>query len=386
LSIPQTSHRHFSSLARRLGRIFAHAYFHHREAFEQAEAESSLYARFLKLTNQFDLVPPEFLVIPESAIHQDEKSLTEHVEPPRLFSAVAHPTPVLQNESIMADSLGDFDSRPRGLDAVNHVGTDSPRRLGRSRTDTMVFSDGYSVTEDLSRSDEAAPADSSLLAISPTDPDLSPPDEDMEDEDVTDARSDLTIPAPLSPPVEALSLISLEDNSGVTTSSDTGADDAPSYSLPQDDIPAFESVPEPPDQIEIPSEEPALVDEPPISQVAEFPSEEAPSVPLEPSTESTEILPAEEENVEVSNHEDDEHVPHNNQEPESTEESQAASELPAPAPPLEPEPILELNEPPPSEPVAPESESDITDEAADGLSGNEVGTNEDREGEAVVSE
>ena len=47
MSIPPASTRHFSSLARRLGRIFAHAYYHHREAFEQAEAESSLYARFL---------------------------------------------------------------------------------------------------------------------------------------------------------------------------------------------------------------------------------------------------------------------------------------------------------------------------------------------------
>ncbi|KAF8808556.1 Mob1/phocein, partial [Phlegmacium glaucopus] len=64
LQIPVASHRHFSSLARRLGRIFAHAYFHHREAFEQAEAESSLYARFLALTERFDLVPAEFLVIP----------------------------------------------------------------------------------------------------------------------------------------------------------------------------------------------------------------------------------------------------------------------------------------------------------------------------------
>ncbi|KIY45930.1 Mob1/phocein, partial [Fistulina hepatica ATCC 64428] len=70
LQIPATSHRHFSSLARRLGRIFAHAYFHHREAFEQAEAESSLYARFLALVVKFDLVPPEFLAIP-SPRHQD---------------------------------------------------------------------------------------------------------------------------------------------------------------------------------------------------------------------------------------------------------------------------------------------------------------------------
>ncbi|KAF9254820.1 Mob1/phocein, partial [Marasmius fiardii PR-910] len=64
LSIPPTSHRHFSSLARRLGRVFAHAYYHHREVFEQAEAESSLYKRFLRLTERFGLVPREFLVIP----------------------------------------------------------------------------------------------------------------------------------------------------------------------------------------------------------------------------------------------------------------------------------------------------------------------------------
>ncbi|KAF7356587.1 hypothetical protein MVEN_00992500 [Mycena venus] len=68
LQIPPASHRHFTSLARRLGRIFAHAYFHHREEFEQAEAESSLYARFLALTEKFDLVPADFLVIPPRAV------------------------------------------------------------------------------------------------------------------------------------------------------------------------------------------------------------------------------------------------------------------------------------------------------------------------------
>ncbi|KZT43703.1 Mob1/phocein, partial [Sistotremastrum suecicum HHB10207 ss-3] len=64
LSMPETSRRHFVSLARRLGRIFAHAYFSHREAFEQAEAESSLYTRYLALTSKFDLVSPDFLNIP----------------------------------------------------------------------------------------------------------------------------------------------------------------------------------------------------------------------------------------------------------------------------------------------------------------------------------
>ncbi|KAG8999447.1 hypothetical protein FRB93_013186 [Tulasnella sp. JGI-2019a] len=64
LQIPAASTRHFGSLARRLSRIFAHAYHHHREAFEQSEAESSLYARFLLIANKFELVPAEFLFIP----------------------------------------------------------------------------------------------------------------------------------------------------------------------------------------------------------------------------------------------------------------------------------------------------------------------------------
>lgn len=63
IAIPITSTRHFSSLARRLSRIFAHAYFHHRELFEQAEAENALYERFLGLVRHFGLVQAEFLVI-----------------------------------------------------------------------------------------------------------------------------------------------------------------------------------------------------------------------------------------------------------------------------------------------------------------------------------
>ncbi|KAJ1300683.1 hypothetical protein OPQ81_002330 [Rhizoctonia solani] len=79
LSVPQSSYRHFSSLARRLSRIFAHAYYHHRELFSQAEAESSLYARFLALSQQHSLVPAELLVIPsESFEHNSSNDRSHH--------------------------------------------------------------------------------------------------------------------------------------------------------------------------------------------------------------------------------------------------------------------------------------------------------------------
>ncbi|KAI5892081.1 uncharacterized protein SCHCODRAFT_02625253 [Schizophyllum commune H4-8] len=136
LQIPTSSHRHFSALARRLGRIFAHAYFHHREAFEQAEAESSLYARFLALTQKFDLVPAEFLVIPQRVDPETE------VEPPRVLPPRHHEPPAL-----------DMNARAKSPPGLG--GAESPRKFGRNRTDTMVFSEAQSVAEELSRREHA---------------------------------------------------------------------------------------------------------------------------------------------------------------------------------------------------------------------------------------
>lgn len=138
LSVPSTSHRHFTSLCRRLGRIFAHAYFHHREVFEQAEAESSLYARFLALVKYFDLVPLEFLVIPPRM-----EGRSEPVEPPRLMGAALEPrrdaVTVLRPKSPPGPAGGARDG--------------SPRKFGRARTDTMVYSEAFSVAEELAKGD-----------------------------------------------------------------------------------------------------------------------------------------------------------------------------------------------------------------------------------------
>ncbi|KZP23528.1 Mob1/phocein, partial [Athelia psychrophila] len=170
LSVPPSSHRHFSSLARRLGRIFAHAYFHHREAFEQAEAESSLYARFLALTSKFELVPAEFLVIPTPSANAGERGRDTEVQPPRLLGAsVARHTETeteVGEEDPHADAAGELSatewdgkadergkSPPPGLNSSGAArgGEHSPRRYGRSRTDTMVFSEAFNVAEELAK-------------------------------------------------------------------------------------------------------------------------------------------------------------------------------------------------------------------------------------------
>ncbi|CAL1709100.1 unnamed protein product [Somion occarium] len=161
LSIPQASHRHFSSLARRLGRIFAHAYFHHREAFEQAEAESSLYARFLALTSKFDLVPSEFLVIPPrlSSMQDDDSrgrplNLLDSHSYLRGDSSDQNGNrgwDLGDSSSIVNLSIGNED---RGPGPKGIGGGVSPLRKSRNRTGTMVHSDAFNVAEELSKVEE----------------------------------------------------------------------------------------------------------------------------------------------------------------------------------------------------------------------------------------
>ncbi|RXW21573.1 hypothetical protein EST38_g4266 [Candolleomyces aberdarensis] len=191
LQIPPTSHRHFASLARRLGRIFAHAFFHHKEIFMQAEVESSLYRRFLALSEKFELVPPDFLPIPSdafaSAMGGDEDQGRD-VPPPSLHSASLDPShssqmlhtdpePSLSASSSSQHLSVDIDTRsPPGLAAEG-----SPRRMGRNRTDTMVPSEASSIIEELAARAAETPAELSLNSeddLAPSLPTARPPAED----------------------------------------------------------------------------------------------------------------------------------------------------------------------------------------------------------------
>ncbi|KAJ3348400.1 hypothetical protein HDU83_001352 [Entophlyctis luteolus] len=68
VTIPPSSQKHFASIARRLYRIFAHAWYHHREIFDDFENETNLYKRFLRLsTVEFELIPEKLVTIPVTA-------------------------------------------------------------------------------------------------------------------------------------------------------------------------------------------------------------------------------------------------------------------------------------------------------------------------------
>ncbi|CAO3610379.1 unnamed protein product [Mucor hiemalis] len=72
ISVPEPSLKHFQSIARRLYRIFAHAYFHHREIYEYFENETSLYARFLLLSQTYNLIPASLVSIPDAGNEEEE--------------------------------------------------------------------------------------------------------------------------------------------------------------------------------------------------------------------------------------------------------------------------------------------------------------------------
>ncbi|PLW24823.1 hypothetical protein PCASD_24865 [Puccinia coronata f. sp. avenae] len=90
LQIPASSIKHFTSIARRLYRILAHAWFHHRELFEECEMETSLYARFLALTDEFGLIAEDLLVIPRAMDDEGPEEEHQHSEPEDAADATEH--------------------------------------------------------------------------------------------------------------------------------------------------------------------------------------------------------------------------------------------------------------------------------------------------------
>lgn len=362
LSIPQSSHRHFSSLARRLSRIFSHAYFHHREAFQQAEAESSLYARFLKLTSLFDLVPPEFLVIPESAIQADGRS-REDVEPPRLLAAAVHPDRTSPSDNPVAEQTHSIPAMDSGAPVYSQpedtgsMGTASPRRVGRSRTDTMILNEVHNITEELVKSVPGSEVGSSTLDTQVVDSEPSLRQmwigEQTELQEMGDPRvAEEPVPtAPGSPPVDEVPLISLVELPDST--------EAPSATSLQSDpiLPMPKIKEEPPSTtasiVAMATPEEITMTDPASTTDANVESPSSPDIePLQ--TQDTLDFLQEPPFSEIK-------LPEESQSASDPNLVQVEELHPAHVEPETKEFSLDLSEPPPSEPVPPES--DVTDEA-----------------------
>ncbi|RKP14634.1 Mob1/phocein [Piptocephalis cylindrospora] len=64
LSIQPSSLKHFQSISRRLYRLFAHAWYAHREVFDSFESETYLYDRFMKLSKKYGLISESVSLAP----------------------------------------------------------------------------------------------------------------------------------------------------------------------------------------------------------------------------------------------------------------------------------------------------------------------------------
>ncbi|KAJ3873570.1 hypothetical protein F5051DRAFT_118563 [Lentinula edodes] len=318
LSIPVPSVRHFSSLARRLGRVFAHAYFHHRDLFEQAEAESSLYRRFEEMVGRWGLVPREFLVIPSLGKENDLSKLDDDSrkrEEPRLEAAAVNfddhlgfeddedgrfndkvkPVSILLDNSAVgtgptvtritppleAGAGGDF-SRSKS----SSPGNTSGKKFGRNRTGTMVFSEASALVDELSKSPggraqvELAEASAQLANSQPS----------------STAELETSVAAPIessraSEAAEAVTSLESENPAVSSESSSESSPEPSSHSPPSEtdssQSEALEKIP-PPIEPVVPSPEEREV----TAQVVEAESPEDEEESKDKGQEVTEITPS----------------------------------------------------------------------------------------------
>ena len=83
---PQASMRHLTNIFRRLYRIFAHAWFQHRNVFWDVENNDGLYVFFKTVCDMFSLIPEDNYTIPPEAegVDTTEPQLMEPIEGKRL--------------------------------------------------------------------------------------------------------------------------------------------------------------------------------------------------------------------------------------------------------------------------------------------------------------
>ncbi|KAK1139637.1 hypothetical protein N8T08_000574 [Aspergillus melleus] len=81
---PQASMRHLTNIFRRLYRIFAHAWFQHREVFWQVEGHEGLYIFFKTVSDMYSLIPEDNYTVPAEAEGVDAHQPAEQTDGRRL--------------------------------------------------------------------------------------------------------------------------------------------------------------------------------------------------------------------------------------------------------------------------------------------------------------
>ena len=85
VSIKESSVQRLGSIARRIYRIFSHAFFHHRQLFDDFESGTTLCLRFTRFVTKYSLMSPENLLVqidrtPAPEADQEEEEEEEEEE------------------------------------------------------------------------------------------------------------------------------------------------------------------------------------------------------------------------------------------------------------------------------------------------------------------
>ncbi|KAF2662377.1 Mob1/phocein [Lophiostoma macrostomum CBS 122681] len=98
-STQQQQIRHLTNIFRRVYRIFAHAWFQHREMFWKVEGRSGLYVLFKTVCDVYGLIPEDNYTIPSEAEGIEEP---QQAAPPMILKREpSGPAPTEENSSIM---------------------------------------------------------------------------------------------------------------------------------------------------------------------------------------------------------------------------------------------------------------------------------------------
>lgn len=306
------------------------------------------------------------MVIPETAIQPDGASQEGEVEPPRLLAAGIHPEKDIPGDGATAGqphSTSLIDGRihnPSHMDGTSSIGTESPRRIGRNRTDTMVFNEAHIVAEELAKgepSNEVKNGVADALMVQPEQRLWVAQHTELDPGEIDDPHvvEDPVPTVPGSPPVEEVPLISLGEPPSPSDppATVTSAPLDPALPVPdtkEEDFSATAAT--------------VAIATPEEVQEAEFPQTN------QENELSTESDPPATPGPEESLQNDEELAASSTQEPQLSSQPvsepitlEAEEPHSVPTVPDTQEFSLNLNEPSPSEPVPPES--DITDEPHD---------------------
>lgn len=151
---PHASMRHLTNIFRRLYRIFAHAWFQHRDVFRQVENTDGLYIFFKTVCDVYELIPQDNYTVPQEAEHLAASDDAPDTSRADFSPATALPIEnnrrisVLRNDSSSTMQALSLDNTAEGLNSLNTSTGATTRRHKHSPSIGSSVSTIKEVTED----------------------------------------------------------------------------------------------------------------------------------------------------------------------------------------------------------------------------------------------